>query len=212
MTCRAAPRDPEGSPPIPRSVDRASSSRDFGAQGAPIEPSGRQSTSRCTSKLNLPQGWSQDYSGSLRSAKSPPLGRWTKSALTLAAPSAATQASASCKTGVTLRLACSVQTIDKRTEARPALPPRRSEAASAAYATIGSRDISDQGGHSAAKRSNRCTSAAALPPPLQKTPTPRHPARITARRALIRRRTESQPFAASNRRRPQVNKKPCAPR
>ena len=139
----------------------------------PSSPRGASGPLGCTSKLNLPQGWSQDYSGSLRSANKPPKVSWTKSALTLAAPSAATQASASCKTGVTLRLACSVQTIDKRTEARPALPPRRSEAASAGACQQPERDISDQGVYSAAKRSNRCTSAAVVTPLLPKKPTPR---------------------------------------
>ena len=143
MTCRAETRDPEVAPPIPRSVTRASRRGPFRAQGRPpSSPRGASGPLGCTSKLNLPQGWSQDYSGSLRSANKPPKVSWTKSALTLAAPSAATQASASCKTGVTLRLACSVQTIDKRTEARPALPPRRSEAASAARGYTGFPDIS----------------------------------------------------------------------
>ena len=88
------------------------------------------------------------------------------------APASRRTASA-CKTGVTLRLACCVQTIDKRTEARPALPPRRSEAASAARGYTGFPDIPDHGVHSAAERSNRCTSAAVVTPLLPKKPTPR---------------------------------------
>ena len=174
--CRAETRDPEVGPSIPRSVDRVSSTRDFRAQDAPIEPSGRQWTHGAgprTSKLNVPQGRLQDCSGSLGSANSPLLGSWTKSALPVAVLHASRRTASACKTGVTLRLACSVQTIDKRTEARPALPPRRSEAASAARGYTGFPDISDQGVHSAAKRSNRCTSAAVVTTSLQETPTPR---------------------------------------
>ena len=102
------------------------------------------------------------------------MGSWTKSALSsLLLRRRETCSLSSCKTGVTLRLACCVQMIDKRTEARPALPPRRSEAASAARGYTGFPDISDQGVHSAAKRSNRCTSAAVVTPLLQETPPPR---------------------------------------
>ena len=164
------------SPPIPRTVNRASPWAVFRAQDAPIEPSGRQWTrgaGHCTPDVNL--------DGEDRKSATAPRGvwrgllmpSWTKSRASSLAARLSTCSLSSCKTGVTLRLACSVQTIDKRTEARPALPPRRSEAASARMATIGSRDISDQGVHSAAERSNRCTSAAVVTPLLQETPPPR---------------------------------------
>ena len=83
MTCRAETRDPEVDPPIPRSVDRASSSRDFRAHVAPTEPSGRHWTPCVLTlrrEVKLTAGMIAGLQWLLRSAKSASLGRWTKSA------------------------------------------------------------------------------------------------------------------------------------
>ena len=88
-------------------------------------------------------------------------------------------------------------TIDKRTEARSVLPPRRSEAANAGACQQPISGYSDQGVHSAAKREQCRTPAAAL-------------CAIAARDAAAA--LAIQITASFIRRRPQVNDPPCAPR
>ena len=125
----------------------------------------------CTPKLNLQQGRLQDCSGSVRSAKSPPLGTWTKSAEPRALAPVADSHLGSCGCiNVIVQRPCLLISV---TEAEHRSHHVGAKRPAAGTQKSGKSNISDQGVHTAAKRCKRAPQRLRCAPSLQETPTPR---------------------------------------